>query len=213
MSTNNQNFIIGIISAIALVVGLIYTFFSIHKTNLEIRKLNIENQNIKKPSKTKSSKQLQNTSPKFPISFAFIVDVIFFILFLIGSIDAILKYLANEVPTFALVDAFIFVLIYSYILIASNPSPESQPNLEKEQRYFKLAGIIGLLISFMLLLMLGIQRLSLLMLSPSPYDASIMKIFSLVVNLASVPLLLFALVSLHRIIRYISNVIINQQRA
>jgi hypothetical protein len=213
MSSNNQNFIIGLISAIALVAGLISTFFSIHKTNLEIRKLNLENKKPKSTSKNKSASRIQNDSPKFPISIDFVVDVFFFLLFLFGSINAIVEYLANEVPEFALVVAIIFVLVYSYILLVSNPNSTLQNIPKNEQRYFKVAGFVGLFISLALMLLLGIQRLSLLYLSPSPYDNSIGKIFSLVVNLASVPLLLFSLVSMHRIIRYISNVIITQNRA
>ncbi|MDO9028491.1 MAG: hypothetical protein Q7U68_06500 [Candidatus Roizmanbacteria bacterium] len=209
MSTNNQNFIIGLVSAIALVAGLIYTFISIHKANLEIRKLNLEHQKQKNASKSKSTSRSKNDVPKFPISIDFIIDTFFFLLFLVGSINAIVEYLANEVPKFALVVALIFVLIYSYILLVSKPKHTPI----NEQRYFKVAGYVGLFISLALILLLGIQRLSLLFLSPSPYDTLILKIFSLVVNLASVPLLLFSLVSLHRIIRYISNVVIDPKRA
>ncbi len=209
MSTNNQNFIIGLISAIALVAGLISTFLSIRKTNLEIRKLASEDKEQKSDSKKKPARRVKSDSPKFPISIDFVVDVFFFLLFLLGSINAIVEYLANEVPTFALVVALLFVLIYSYIILASQPKRIPA----NEQRYFKAAGLVGLFISLSLMLMLGVQRLSLLLLSPSPYDTLIPKIFSLVVNLASIPLVLFTLVSVHRIIRYISNVVIEPKRA
>jgi hypothetical protein len=222
MSTNNQNFIIGLISAIALVVGLVSTIISIHKTNLEIRELYLKIKGKKATSKTSSmpgSRPGSHKPPitrKHPISIEIIIDVLFFLLFSIGSIDAILEYLANTVPKFTLIAALFFVPIYSFTLLINIPRPVSQntpPPSEKEQRYFKLVGQVGLFISLAFWLLLGIQRLTPIFFTPSPYDSTIAKLFSLVVNLAVAPLLVFSLVSLHRIIRYIANVVISQERA
>jgi hypothetical protein len=210
MSSDNQNFIIGLVSAIALVAGLIYTFISIHKANLEIRKLHLKSQKHNNASKNKSISHFHSDFRKFPINFEVVIDALFFLLFSIGSINAIVEYLANEVPVFALVIAQVFVLIYSYILLIDNPRLISQHISQREQRYFRLVGRFGLFISLALTVLIGIQRLAPLFFSPSPYDSTIAKIFSLVVNLAIAPLLVFSLVSLHRIIRYVSNVVISQ---
>ncbi len=202
MITNNQNFIIGLISAVALVVGLISTFISIHKTNLEIRKLQLENQKQKNTSPKKSVKHSQNDIDKVRV----VVEFLFFLLFSIGSISVIVEYLANRVPIFGFIVTHFFVLIYSLILLVDNtPSPNIS---KKEQQYFTVAGLVGMLITLALNLMLGIQRL---MAIPNPNDTTIVMIFSVLVNLEIVPLLSFSLISLHRLIRYASNNIVISQ--
>jgi len=208
MSIDNQNFIIGLISAIALVAGLIYTFISIHKANLEIRKLQIDTQGQKKPSTKKPAHQSPNDSGKPSISIELIIDVLFFLLFSIGSINAIVEYIANRVPIFALISAQFFVMIYSLILIKPIGTSASQqnPTLQREYRSFAVVGWFGLFISIAFDVLIGIQRITPILSSLSPYNSMTAKIFSLVVNLAIAPLLAFSLVSLYRIIRHLSNI-------
>ena len=209
MSTDNQNFIVGLVSAIALVVGLIYTFISIHKTNLEIRKLQLENQKQKSAPKNKRISQPNNDNRKFSINTGVIIDVIFFLFFSIGSINAIVEFISNTTPVFALISAQFLVLLYSVILLSTIANPISQQITfsNQEKRYFTLAGVFGLLISLGFHVLIGIQRLGLVSSVGSPTNE---KILSLVENLAIAPLLVFSLVTLYRIIRYISSTSVSQ---
>ncbi len=210
MSINDHNFIIGLISALALVVGIIHNLLSIEKLKSEIR----GSRSSKRP-KGGSNKNLATRSPvelqKISSRIGIVVDSFFFLMFSFGSITTILNYLANNVPVIA-VAAQVLVAIYSVVLI-SDERLRSEGLSKNEQRYTLIAGWTGLLVSLSIFIMLGIQRLIPIFPTASTYNGIAEQLFSLAVNLAIVPLLAFTLISLHRIIRNISIFVISREEA
>lgn len=196
MNTTNQNFVTGLFSLITLVASLILTILSILKMKLDIGEKLKKKRGQKATSKNRSTSSHRDESLKPPVNMEIIIDILFFLLFSIGSIDAIVEFLSNTVPVFTLIATLFFVPIYSFML------------LSKEQGNYKLAGLVGLFISLALWITLGTQRLMLVFSYPN--NSTIAMLFSLVVNLAVVPLLVFSLVSSRRIIRYIEDTVTNQ---
>ena len=207
MSSDNSNIVIGLISAIALVAGLIYTFSSIHKTRLEIRKLNLELQrkgrSSKKPSS--SSKQQASISPR---ALGLILEVVFFLVFFISSVTAIVEYLHDRLPTFAIISVQIFILIYSFLLMRESLDRSLAIGLfsEKEEHIFTGLSIIGAVTAIIFIIALGMRRLTSII-SPDRVPDVLDKLFPLAVNLAPAPLIAFSIVSLHRLIKYMTNIL------
>ena len=135
MNTTNQNFITGLIGFVAMIASLILTLFSIHKVRLEIRNLSKKKPEKKATTKNNSTLSNRDISLKFLLNAESVIDIFFFLLFSIGSINAIVEFLVNTVPVFAIVITVLFVPIYSFTLFT------------KEHGYYRLAGLVGLFIS------------------------------------------------------------------
>ncbi|MBI3167266.1 MAG: hypothetical protein HYZ22_02225 [Chloroflexi bacterium] len=184
MNSNNENFIIGLISSIALVVGIIYNISAIRRNKVETDEaLNASEE--KSVSNKKSKSTPRHNLRKFPIYFY--IDILFFLIFVIGSVNAIVGYLANTVPGFAMVSSQFFVAMYAGILV------------QRRNEYGCINSVVILLgsgIALTIMAMLGYSRITTIY---SPLDPIIVTLFSLAVNLALVPLMTFSLISLNLI--------------
>lgn len=142
-----------------------------------------------------------------------IVDVLFFLIFSVSSVSAIIDFLNNRVPTIAIVSAQFFILIYSFIILSDSREPISAHTLfsKNEQRFFTLLSWVGLLIALVSFLSFGMIRL--IGIFTYAYENLFSDLFSIGANLALVPLIVFSIASLDRIIKHITYISISQERS